>query len=77
LFNATVGTIVINVMNDLTSQWKSFHRMASLPSILKFFCGDLPSYYTEEIGSYTQPKLKIGISSTLVRNFMSLCLVPV
>ena len=30
-------------------------------------CGVLLSYFTEEVGSYSMPKLKIGISSTSVK----------
>jgi hypothetical protein len=42
-----------NVMNDLTSQWKSPQRMASF-ALNSQVCGNLPLYFTEEKHSYIQ-----------------------
>jgi hypothetical protein len=45
------------------------HRMARFAIIL-YVCGVLLSYFTEEIGSYIHPKMRIWISSTYKFNLM-------
>ena len=63
---ANVQSHIPNVMNDLMSQ-----RMSSFACIC-LVCGFSPLYFTEGMGSYIQPKLKIRISATCMRKPMFL-----
>jgi hypothetical protein len=75
LFNVTVVTIE-NIMNDLTSQLKSFQRIESFNFNL-ILCRVLLLYFMDEICSYIWLKIEDrDLSSTNVRNSTSFAFVP-